>query len=139
MIGLLSPNIESLSITEREISLPNSEVETSCLLGPFRARSLYFRGSQIPSESETIFFTAPEIFDCALGIAGGYSFAVDWWSLGVTAYELVRGKRPLDIQMNDELAQIRNHFRGEVLYPVVWSSGFKHLLSRVRKNYSKNY
>ena len=32
-----------LYITERQIWLPDCEVETSCLLEPFRARSLYFR------------------------------------------------------------------------------------------------
>ena len=35
--------LKSLSITERQIWLPNSEVETNCPLGPLRARSLYFR------------------------------------------------------------------------------------------------
>ena len=38
--------LKSLSKTERQNWLPNSEVETSCPLGPFRARSLYFRVGQ---------------------------------------------------------------------------------------------
>lgn len=33
---------------------------------------------------------APEMFSSRKDT--GYSFAVDWWSLGVTAYELLRGR-----------------------------------------------
>ena len=35
-------------------------------------------------------FSAPEMFNSRR--EAGYSFAVDWWSLGVTAYELLRGR-----------------------------------------------
>lgn len=35
---------------------------------------------------------APELFQSFEGTHPGYSFAVDWWSLGITAYELLRGQ-----------------------------------------------
>lgn len=35
---------------------------------------------------------APELFQTFEGTHPGYSFAVDWWSLGITAYELLRGQ-----------------------------------------------
>lgn len=35
-----------------------------------------------------LYFTAPEMFSSTKPTS--YSFAVDWWSLGVTAYELLR-------------------------------------------------
>uniref|UniRef100_A0A673GVD9 Serine/threonine kinase 32A n=1 Tax=Sinocyclocheilus rhinocerous TaxID=307959 RepID=A0A673GVD9_9TELE len=35
---------------------------------------------------------APELFQSFEGTRPGYSFAVDWWSLGITAYELLRGQ-----------------------------------------------
>ncbi|KAK2115478.1 hypothetical protein P7K49_006104 [Saguinus oedipus] len=36
-------------------------------------------------------FAAPEVFQVYLDGGPGYSYPVDWWSLGVTAYELLRG------------------------------------------------
>lgn len=41
-----------------------------------------------------VFFclSAPELFQSFEGSHPGYSFAVDWWSLGITAYELLRGQ-----------------------------------------------
>ncbi|MEQ2216161.1 hypothetical protein XENOCAPTIV_011632 [Xenoophorus captivus] len=35
---------------------------------------------------------APELFQSFEGSHPGYSFSVDWWSLGITAYELLRGQ-----------------------------------------------
>lgn len=34
---------------------------------------------------------APEIFQSFVSGGTGYSFEVDWWSVGVMAYELLRG------------------------------------------------
>ena len=36
--------------------------------------------------------SAPETFGTASGDRSGYSFAVDWWAVGVTVYELLRGR-----------------------------------------------
>ena len=36
--------------------------------------------------------SAPELFLTFEGSHPGYSFSVDWWSLGITAYELLRGQ-----------------------------------------------
>lgn len=36
--------------------------------------------------------SAPELFQTFEGSHPGYSFSVDWWSLGITAYELLRGQ-----------------------------------------------
>ena len=36
-------------------------------------------------------FSAPEIFQSFVSGGTGYAFEVDWWSLGVTAFEVLRG------------------------------------------------
>lgn len=48
------------------------------------------RGSWILSSS-LHFWKAPEIFQSFVNGGTGYSFEVDWWSVGVMAYELLRG------------------------------------------------
>ena len=44
------------------------------------------------SFSPTSSTVAPEIFAAASKEVKGYSFGVDWWSLGVCIYEILRSK-----------------------------------------------
>ncbi|KAI9303174.1 AGC/YANK protein kinase [Cunninghamella echinulata] len=53
----------------------------------------------ITSSSGTGYYMAPEVYK-----GGGYNESVDWWSLGVTLYECVYGKKPFDCETNDELS-----------------------------------
>lgn len=46
------------------------------------------------SRGDLLFFlslAAPEVFQVCVDGGPGYSYPVDWWSLGITAYELLRG------------------------------------------------
>lgn len=45
-------------------------------------------------------YMAPEIF-----LKEGYDGSVDWWSLGVLAFELLTGRRPFNGKTNDALTQ----------------------------------
>lgn len=42
-------------------------------------------------------YMAPEILSCSLGQSGGYDERVDWWSLGATLHEMLRGRLPFPL------------------------------------------
>ncbi|KAJ1559621.1 hypothetical protein HK405_009928, partial [Cladochytrium tenue] len=52
----------------------------------------------LSSHSGTLSYMAPEIFGDK-----GYFWPVDWWSLGVTIYELIWGARPFRGDSNDKI------------------------------------
>uniref|UniRef100_A0A672JRR6 Serine/threonine kinase 32A n=1 Tax=Sinocyclocheilus grahami TaxID=75366 RepID=A0A672JRR6_SINGR len=75
---------------------------------------------------------APELFQAFEGTHPGYSFAVDWWSLGITAYELLRGQRPYIMRTNTPTNEILQTFHKVYpCYPVAWSTGIKSLLPKL--------
>lgn len=79
---------------------------------------------------------APEVFSCAMDECVGYSFPADWWSLGVTAYELYCRTRPYDIHSNSSISDIRALYSYPVRYPSSCSTGFVQLLKRVTIKYA---
>ncbi|XP_077402160.1 serine/threonine-protein kinase 32A isoform X2 [Vanacampus margaritifer] len=79
-------------------------------------------------------YMAPELFEIFEGSHPGYSFAVDWWSLGVTAYELLRGQRPYVMRSSTPANEILHTFRKVHLsFPPSWSSYIKSLLRKKRR------
>jgi serine/threonine kinase 32 len=40
-------------------------------------------------------YMAPEVLSPSASVSG-YSFPVDWWSLGITAFEMKTGSRPFE-------------------------------------------
>nr|XP_010957917.1 serine/threonine-protein kinase 32A [Camelus bactrianus] len=84
------------------------------------------------SKSDLTFrcFSAPEMFSSSR--EAGYSFAVDWWSLGVTAYELLRGRRPYHIRSSTSSKEIAHLFETAlVTYPSAWSQEMVSLLKKL--------
>ncbi|XP_055380885.1 serine/threonine-protein kinase 32A isoform X3 [Condylostylus longicornis] len=61
----------------------------------------------------------------------GYSFPVDWWSLGVVAYEMHAGTRPFIIHSNTPLTEVKTILNSSVHYPRYWSSDFVDLLNKL--------
>lgn len=68
--------------------------------------------------------SAPELFQTFEGSHPGYSFSVDWWSLGITAYELLRG-------------QVKPHTHTHAHYVSIYCSGVM-TDSEIRRLYSKD-
>ncbi|KAL7749558.1 hypothetical protein RI367_005114 [Sorochytrium milnesiophthora] len=58
-------------------------------------------GKGIVSETGTQGYMAPEVYG-----ETGYRESVDWWSLGITLWELLHGERPFAGRTSEELAQL---------------------------------
>uniref|UniRef100_A0A8C4W702 Serine/threonine kinase 32A n=1 Tax=Gopherus evgoodei TaxID=1825980 RepID=A0A8C4W702_9SAUR len=91
----------------------------------FNIATILTKGMQVTTIAGTKPYMAPEMFNSTKPT--GYSFAVDWWSLGITAYELLRG-RVLYIQLHSLLFVVG--FFSTVMYPAAWS---KEMVSLVKK------
>ncbi|XP_021533278.1 serine/threonine-protein kinase 32B isoform X2 [Neomonachus schauinslandi] len=75
---------------------------------------------------------APEVFQVYVDGGPGYSYPVDWWSLGVTAYELLQGWRPYEIHSATPIDEILNMFKVErVHYSSTWCKGMVALLKKL--------
>uniref|UniRef100_A0A1B0B7G1 Protein kinase domain-containing protein n=1 Tax=Glossina palpalis gambiensis TaxID=67801 RepID=A0A1B0B7G1_9MUSC len=83
------------------------------------------------SMSGTKPYMAPEVFMCALDELAGYTFPVDWWSLGVVAYEMRANIRPFPIHSNTAMVEVKNILYTPVYYPRYWSLDFVDLLSKL--------
>ncbi|XP_064630521.1 serine/threonine-protein kinase 32B-like [Lineus longissimus] len=84
------------------------------------------------SMSGTKPYMAPEVFRCALEELPGYSFPVDWWSTGILAYEMLRGKRPYEIHANTSLAETKKLFMSQPIhYPSSWEPGMVEVLQKL--------
>ncbi|OXA45615.1 Serine/threonine-protein kinase 32A [Folsomia candida] len=74
----------------------------------------------------------PEIFACSVDETPGYDFAVDWWSLGIVAYELAAGRRPYEIHSHYSNKDIRLvHLTATPKWPSAWPPEFTQLLLEV--------
>uniref|UniRef100_A0A8C9VH69 non-specific serine/threonine protein kinase n=1 Tax=Scleropages formosus TaxID=113540 RepID=A0A8C9VH69_SCLFO len=77
-------------------------------------------------------YMAPEIFQSFVSGGSGYSFEVDWWSLGVTAYEVLRGQRPYEIHSTDPLDNLLQVYStNSVYYCPTWSKDMVTLLRKL--------
>ncbi|XP_060233307.1 serine/threonine-protein kinase 32A isoform X2 [Meriones unguiculatus] len=74
----------------------------------FNIAAMLPKEARITTVAGTKPYMAPEMFSSRKET--GYSFAVDWWSLGVTAYELLRGRllEPNPDQRFSHLTDIQN-------------------------------
>ncbi|XP_031619538.1 serine/threonine-protein kinase 32A [Contarinia nasturtii] len=83
------------------------------------------------SMSGTKPYIAPEIFMVALDEMAGYSYPVDWWSLGIVAYEMRAGSRPFVIHSTTPIDEVRDILFTEPLFPRQWSTNFIELIRKL--------
>ncbi|XP_053699122.1 serine/threonine-protein kinase 32B [Sabethes cyaneus] len=83
------------------------------------------------SMSGTKPYMAPEVFMCALEEIAGYSYPVDWWSLGIVAYEMRSGIRPFVVHSATPLVEVKNILNTQPHFPRHWSDNFIDLLSKL--------
>ncbi|NXO01842.1 ST32A kinase, partial [Rhinopomastus cyanomelas] len=96
----------------------------------FNIATMLTAETQVTTIAGTKPYMAPEMFDPAKPT--GYSFAVDWWSLGVTAYELLRSRRPYHIRSSASTHEVARVLRtATVTYPAAWSAGMVTLLRKL--------
>ncbi|KAI8905694.1 kinase-like protein [Powellomyces hirtus] len=60
--------------------------------------AVHYNIKRLTSQSGTLSYMAPEVFTKT-----GYSWPIDWWSLGIFLYEALFGKRPFRGQTDEEL------------------------------------
>ncbi|KAM7329507.1 hypothetical protein ACRRTK_011120 [Alexandromys fortis] len=100
-------------------------------LTDFNIATIIKDGERATALAGTKPYMAPEIFHSFVNGGTGYSFEVDWWSVGVMAYELLRGWRPYDIHSNNAVESLVQLFSTvSVQYVPTWS---KEMVALLRK------
>uniref|UniRef100_A0A673ABL1 Serine/threonine kinase 32A n=1 Tax=Sphaeramia orbicularis TaxID=375764 RepID=A0A673ABL1_9TELE len=104
--------------------------ELALALGYLRTKRIIHR--DIKPDNILLDEHAPELFQTFEGSHPGYSFSVDWWSLGITAYELLRGQRPYVMRSSTPANEILQTFhKVHPSYPAAWSLEMKSLLRKL--------
>ncbi|XP_055315116.1 serine/threonine-protein kinase 32B isoform X2 [Sitodiplosis mosellana] len=83
------------------------------------------------SMSGTKPYIAPEVFMCALDQVVGYSYPVDWWSLGIVAYEMRAGSRPFVIHSTTPVEDVKEILFTTPSFPRSWSANFIEIIRKL--------
>ncbi|XP_070219683.1 serine/threonine-protein kinase 32C isoform X2 [Bos mutus] len=101
-------------------------------LTDFNIATIIKDGERATALAGTKPYMAPEIFQSFVNGGTGYSFEVDWWSVGVMAYELLRGWRPYDIHSSSAVQSLVQLFSTvSVQYVPAWSKETVALLRKL--------
>ncbi|XP_055930707.1 serine/threonine-protein kinase 32B-like [Argiope bruennichi] len=107
-IALALDYLKSKRILHRDIKPENILIDDGGHLHitDFNIATIVQENETVNSVTGTKPYMAPEVLFCAMDHSIGYSFPADWWSLGVTAYEMICNMRPYPVHSNISIEEI---------------------------------